>query len=431
MQSIIILAAGQGKRMRSLTPKVLQKISSYPMIYHIIKEAKKLSDDIHIILYNDKEKIQSYLLSKFDNLNFHIQDYKNYPGTAGALRNITIKNENALILNGDMPLINSDILKQMFIKSDIVIGAMKTNEPYGYGRVVCDDENVIKIVEQKDANEEELKILEVNTGIYILSKEILEKYIKKISNDNNAKEYYLTDIVALAKKYNKTIKKVILPERYTKGVNSKYELAIAEEIMQDDIKAKWMLNGIKMLFPKTIYIDPDVIFKGECEIENNVHIKGACVIENSYIKTGSVIEKAHIIDSQIGPMARIREKSNIKKSKIGNFVETKKSNLFKVKAGHLSYLGDADIKEGTNIGAGTITCNYDGFNKHKTNIGKNVFIGSGVELIAPITIKDNVIIGAGSTLREDISSGSLALSISKLKIIKNYFFDVFLKNIKK
>jgi bifunctional UDP-N-acetylglucosamine pyrophosphorylase/glucosamine-1-phosphate N-acetyltransferase len=192
-----------------------------------------------------------------------------------------------------------------------------------------------------------------------------------------------------------------------------------------------MLDGIKMLFPKTIYIDPDVIFKGECEIENNVHIKGACVIENSYIKTGSVIEKAHIIDSQIGPMARIREKSNIKKSKIGNFVETKKSNLFKVKAGHLSYLGDADIKEGTNIGAGTITCNYDGFNKHKTSIGKNVFIGSGVELIAPITIKDNVIIGAGSTLREDISSGSLALSISKLKIIKNYFFDVFLKNIKK
>ncbi len=427
MHSVIILSAGQGKRMKSSIPKVLQKISSYPMIYHIVKTAKEISDDIHIVLYNDKEKIEDYLTSTFDDLNFHIQDYENYPGTAGALRNIIIKNESVLILNGDMPLINSDILKTMFIKSDIVIGAMRVNEPYGYGRVVCEGENVLKIVEQKDATSKELEICEVNSGVYLFTKEILEDYVHKVSNDNNSKEYYLTDIIALAKNDNKIIKKNILPEKYLKGVNSKYELAIAEEMMQDEIKAKWMNEGIKMLFPKTIYIEPDVIFKGECEIENNVHIKGACIIENSYIKTGSIIENAKIIDSEIGPMARIRPHSHIEKSHIGNFVETKKSTLYKVKAGHLSYLGDSDIKEGTNIGAGTITCNYDGFNKHKTNIGKNVFIGSGVELVAPVNLEDNVIIGAGSTIREDVSSGSLALSISKFKVITNYFFDVFLK----
>lgn len=428
MQSIIILAAGAGKRMKSSTPKVLQTISSYPMIYHIIKEAKKLSDDIHIVLFNDKQKIKDYICSKFDNLHFHTQDYENYPGTAGALRNITIQNKSVLILNGDMPLINANVLKSMLIKSDIVVGAMLVDEPYGYGRVVCDGEDVQKIVEQKDANEEELKISEVNSGVYLLTKDILENYVNKISNNNNAKEYYLTDIIALSKKHNKTIKKVILPEKYTKGVNSKYELAIAQEIMQDEIKMKLMNDGVKMLFPKTIYIGLDVVFKGECEIENNVHIKGASIIENSYIKTGSIIEEAHIIDSEIGPMARIRAKSHIQESKIGNFVETKKSTLFKVKAGHLSYLGDANIQENTNIGAGTITCNYDGFNKHKTTIGKNVFIGSGVQLVAPIKIEDNVIIGAGSTLREDISSGSLALSISKLKIIKDYFFNIFMKD---
>ena len=429
MSSVIILAGGQGKRMKSKTPKVLQKISSYPMIYHIIEVALKLSDDIHIVLYHNKEEIKEYLNSTFDNLSFHTQDYKNFPGTAGAIRNIKIKHNDVLILNGDMPLINEYIFKTMLENSqnaDIIIGSMRVSNPYGYGRVLCNDhDDIIQIVEEKDANDTQRQVCEVNSGVYLITKEVLENYIPKISNKNKSQEFYLTDIISIAKKEKKIIKKITLEEKYLKGVNSKYELAIAEEMMQEEIKIKWMNEGIKMLLPSSIYIEKDVIFQGECELENNIQIKGKSLIKDSIIKANSIIENATIIKSEIGPMARIRPKSHIEESNIGNFVEVKNSKLYKTKAGHLSYLGDATSEEGVNIGAGTITCNYDGFKKHKTKIGKNVFIGSGVELVAPITIEDNVLVGAGSTIRENLSSGVLALSISKVKIIKDYFFDVF------
>jgi len=425
--SAIILSAGEGKRMLSSTPKVLHTISDYSMIYHIVKEISKLTDDIHIVLYHNKDKIKTYLLQYFSNLTFHIQDYGNYPGTAGAIMGVDIKYDKALILNGDMPLIKAYILKSMLVDGDIVLGSMKVENPYGYGRVISNGDNVLKIVEHKDANTSELEIKEVNSGVYLISKNILKEYLNKIDNKNKSSEYYLTDIIALAKDDNKDIKKVLVLEKYFQGVNSKLELAKAEEMMQKEIKNHWMNLGVKMILPNTIYIGIDVSFEGECEIESNVFITGKTKIQNSIIKSGSICEDAEIIDSSIGPMARIRPKSKITKSRIGNFVEIKNSQLNETKAGHLSYIGDTTTSKGVNIGAGTITCNYDGKRKHKTTIGENVFIGSGVELVAPITIQDNVVIGAGSTIRENISSGLLALTKSKLYIIEGYFKKRFNK----
>ena len=297
--------------------------------------------------------------------------------------------------------------------------------PDGYGRVVIENGEVKKIVEQKDASNEEKKIKYVNAGVYLIKKEILDEFLPLLNNDNAQKEYYLTDIIDLANKNNKTIKAIEVKEEDFKGVNSKLDLANAERIHQNRIKETLMKNGVIMHLPETIYIENDVEFIGECEVESGCVIKGKSIIKNSYIKANSIIEDATISDSEIGPMARIRPQSDIKNSKIGNFVEVKKSTLNDVKAGHLAYLGDSEIESGTNIGAGVITCNYDGKNKYKTKIGKNVFVGSDTQLVAPVIVEDDVIIGAGSTITKDIPKGSLALSRTPQKIVKEFFYKFF------
>jgi bifunctional UDP-N-acetylglucosamine pyrophosphorylase/glucosamine-1-phosphate N-acetyltransferase len=235
-----------------------------------------------------------------------------------------------------------------------------------------------------------------------------------------AKEYELQQ-----KKSDQQVVTTTPKEQNFKGVNSKYDLAQADEIMQNRIKKEVMINGVIMKMPHTIYIDYGVEFIGESIIENGVSILGSSKIENSHIKTNSIVESANIVNSSIGPLARVRPDSNISESHIGNFVEIKKSTLNGVKAGHLSYLGDASIDNGTNIGAGTITCNYDGKNKYKTQIGKNVFIGSDSQLVAPITIEDDVMVAAGTTVTKDIKKGSLAISRHPLKTISNFFYKFF------
>jgi len=427
--SIVILAAGKGSRMKSNTAKVLHKISGKPMLYHIIKASRELSDDITVVVAHQKERVMEQMISLFDDVKFSIQDAENFPGTGGAMKNVTLKNEKVLVLNGDMPLLRADSL-QGFLEqsSEIIMSIFDLENPDGYGRVIIEDGHVQKIVEQKDASEDELKVSTVNAGIYSFSKAILEKYIPLLNNNNAQKEYYLTDVIALAKADGVTISPLLVDEEQFKGVNSKKDLSDSEEIMQERIKTAWMNAGVIMQLPSTTFIEESVMFEGECIVENGCRITGNSFIKDSHIKAGTIIEDSIVKNSDVGPLAHLRPLSSIEATHVGNFVEIKKSRLKGVKAGHLSYLGDAEIDEGTNIGAGTITCNYDGIHKYKTIIGKNVFIGSDSQLIAPLTIEDDVMIAAGTTLPSGrVERGSLAISRTKMRIIKDFYYKVFAK----
>lgn len=425
--SIAIMAAGLGTRMKSTLPKVLHEISGFEMLYHIIKEAQKISDDIHIILYHQADLVQERMNRYFSNIHYIIQDHQNFPGTGGAIRGVNPKYDRLLVLNGDMPLLEAENMQNFTqIDADVVMSAFTCKEPFGYGRVIMDTHyNVEKIVEEKDANAEEKKVTAVNAGVYLFKTDFLKENLPKLSNNNSQKEYYITDLIALANAKDKTVKALFVDEATFMGVNSKYHLSQAEELMQDRIKRRFMEQGVSMRLPHTIYIEADVEIKGECKLENGVTLLKGTRLENAHIKAHSVIEKSIIKNSDIGPMARIRPDSHIDDTHIGNFVEIKKSTLKGVKAGHLSYLGDASIDEGTNIGCGTITCNYDGKGKYKTIIGKNVFVGSDTQLVAPVTIADDVLIASGTTVTKDIPQGALAINREPLKIIEGFFYKFF------
>ena len=425
--SIVILAAGKGSRMKSDKAKVLHAISGKEMLFHIIKTSLTLSNDVSVVVAHQKEAVIEAMQKYFTNVTFIVQDLENFPGTGGAMKNVMPKNDKVLVLNGDMPLITPKALEGFFaLESDIVMSIFDLANPDGYGRVILDENQVVKIVEQKDATKEELATTTVNAGVYAFKKSVLEKYIPLLSNDNAQKEYYLTDLIAMARADNLHVSALLVDEEHFKGVNSKYDLACAEEIMQERIKKMWMEAGVIMQLPQTIYIEEDVSFEGECVVENNCRITGESRIKNSFIKASSVIEESTVIDSDVGPLAHLRPASHIENTHIGNFVEVKKSTLKGVKAGHLSYLGDAVIDEGTNIGAGTITCNYDGVKKYQTIIGKNVFVGSDTQLVAPVTVEDDVMIAAGTTVTSGtLSKGSLAISRTKLREIKDFYYKFF------
>jgi len=424
--SIIILAAGKGTRMKSTLPKVLHKISGFEMLYYSIKEAQKLSNDINVVLYHQSELVQRTMEKYFSNINYIIQDHENYPGTGGAVMNIDLQYDKTLVLNGDMPLIESLELEKLVQSDDIInMSVLNLSDATGYGRVIINNNKVVKIVEQKDASNSELEVKTANAGIYCFNTKFLKENLPKLSNDNAQKEYYITDLVELAVNQKEAVTPIIVSEENFKGVNSKYDLSQAEIIHQNRIKKSFMDNGVIMRLPDTIYIQSNVKIEGETILENGVTLLGDSIIISSHIKTNSIIENSTIKNSDIGPMARVRPLSNLEDTHIGNFVEIKKSTLKGVKAGHLAYLGDSSIDEGTNIGAGTITCNYDGKNKYKTIIGKNVFIGSDTQLIAPVTLEDNCIIGAGSTITKDVKSGELVITRAKSKTIKDYFYRFF------
>jgi bifunctional UDP-N-acetylglucosamine pyrophosphorylase/glucosamine-1-phosphate N-acetyltransferase len=424
-KSIIILAAGAGTRMKSDTPKVLHKISGKPMLYYSIKEALKLSDDITVVLFHQFERVKAEIEKYFTNINFVIQDHKNYPGTGGAVMGITPKYEKVLVLNGDMPLIQASELEKFEIDATIVMSVLELDSADGYGRVIIENGNVKKIVEQKDATPEELAITTANAGIYQFETKFLLENLPKLDNNNAQKEYYITDLVEMAINQGLVLKPLVVNEENFKGVNSKVELADAEVIHQNRLKKEFMRTGVIMRLPDTIYIEEGVEIEGESIIENGVSLLGNAKIINSHIKTNSVVEDSIVKDSDVGPMGRVRPGSELTNTHIGNFVETKKAILNGVKAGHLSYLGDCSIDEGTNIGCGTITCNYDGVNKHQTIIGKNVFVGSDTQFVAPVNIEDDVLIGAGSCVTGDVKKGELYLTRAKAKTIDGYFYKHF------
>jgi len=429
--SIIILAAGQGTRMKSTTPKVLHKISGFEMLYYSILEAKKLSDDIHVVLYHQAELVRARMEQYFSDITYHIQDHKNFPGTGGAVMGINPSHKKTLVLNGDMPLIEASELENLVKDAKLTMSVLNLKSANGYGRVVVSNGIVQKIVEQKDCNDYELLINIANAGIYCFDTEFLLSNLPKLNNNNNQKEYYITDLVEMAINQNIEVVPVEVNEENFKGVNSKIDLAHAEVLHQNRIKERFMASGVIMRLPETIYIENDVEIEGESIIENSVTLLGKTKIINAHIKTNTIIEDSIVENSDIGPMARIRPQSKIVDTHIGNFVEVKKGDLNGVKAGHLSYLGDCTIASGSNIGAGTITCNYDGKNKYQTIIGKNVFVGSDTQLVAPLNIPDDVMIAAGTTVTKNPETGDLILSRTTQKSISNFFYKFFGKKLEK
>ena len=424
--SVVILAAGQGTRMKSDTPKVLHEISGKPMLFHTIDAAQTVSDDITIVLYHQAERIQKQIEATYENIRFHRQDATHFPGTGGAMRSVKTLHARTLILNGDMPLLTESSLRLLAEgDADINMSIIVPDRPYAYGRVVIENDKVQKIIEEKDCTPEQKQIRHLNAGVYCVSQRVLEEYIPRLNNDNAQSEYYLTDIVQMAVADHRKVHPVIVQEEEFQGVNSKLDLANAERFMQDRIKKTLMMQGVIMRLPETIYIDSRASFEGECILENGATILGESRLVRAHIKAHSIIESAHIEDSAVGPMGRVRPDTVLKESHVGNFVEIKKSTLTGVKAGHLAYIGDSTIDEGSNIGAGVITCNYDGKKKYQTIIGKNVFIGSDTQLVAPITIEDDVMIAAGSTVNKNIQKGALAISRAPLKTVQNFFYKFF------
>ena len=426
--SVIVLAAGLGTRMKSQKAKVLFELCGEPMIIHILKKAYEISNDVSVILHYQFDEVKSAVLAQFPNAKIYKQDHEHFPGTAGGLKEVEIRGAKTLIICGDMPLVKSAELRKLCEgDAEVNLSVFSARDPFGYGRVITRGGEILKIVEQKDANEEEKAVKDANAGCYCFKSEALKQILPQIKPNNAQKEYYLTDAIKIAKDMGLKCAAVWVDEQSFMGINDKLALSIAENLMQNEIKENLMKQGVLMRLPQSIYIDSRAKFIGECELQENVSIIGPCVIESSIIKSGCVIEDSVIKNSDIGPMAHLRPKCEVIGTHIGNFVELKNAKVNKIKAGHLSYLGDCEIDEGSNIGCGTITCNYDGKKKYKTIIGKNVFIGSDTQLVAPVRIADDVIIAAGTTVTSDVPSGALAISRSK-QINKDGFFHKFFRS---
>ena len=426
--SVIVLAAGLGTRMKSQKAKVLFELCGEPMIIHILKKAYEISNDVSVILHYQFDEVKSAVLAHFPNAKIYKQDHEHFPGTAGGLKEVEIRGEKTLIICGDMPLVKSAELRKLCEgDAEVNLSVFSARDPFGYGRVITRGGEILKIVEQKDANEKEKAVKDANAGCYCFKNEALKQILPQIKPDNAQKEYYLTDAIKIAKDMGLKCAAVWVDEQSFMGINDKLALSIAENLMQNEIKENLMKQGVLMRLPQSIYIDSRAKFIGECELQENVSIIGPCVIESSLIKSGCVIEDSVVKNSDIGPMAHLRPKCEVIGTHIGNFVELKNAKVNKIKAGHLSYLGDCEIDEGSNIGCGTITCNYDGKKKYKTIIGKNVFIGSDTQLVAPVRVADDVIIAAGTTVTSDVPSGALAISRSK-QINKDGFFHKFFRS---
>lgn len=434
----LILAAGKGTRMKSEKPKVIHEVNGIPMVKKILNELKKINiKESILILGHKKEEILKIL----GNISYVVQEQQLGTGHAIKQAKESLKNYegDVMILCGDTPLLKGETLKRMYEyhKSNncttTVLTAVYEN-PFGYGRIVKENGKFIGIVEEKEATEEIKKIKEVNAGVYCCNSKELFKALDKIDNNNEKGEYYLTDIIKIQVKENKKVDSFILEDsQEILGVNSKVELALASKILRERKNKELMEEGVILVDPDNTYIEetvkigmdtiiyPGVILQGNTIIGENCEIIGNTRIIDSTLKNNiriesSVIEESILEDKvTMGPFAHLRPKAHLKeKVHIGNFVEVKKSTLESgVKAGHLTYLGNATIGRDTNIGAGTITCNYDGVNKFDTNIGEKVFIGSSTMLVAPVNIGNNAITGAGSVITKDVPEDALAVERSK------------------
>ncbi|CAL4317950.1 bifunctional UDP-N-acetylglucosamine diphosphorylase/glucosamine-1-phosphate N-acetyltransferase GlmU [Buchnera aphidicola] len=430
--NIVILAAGKGSRMKSNYPKVLHKLGGKTILEHVIKTAKSIKPNKIILVYKDQEK---KILSIINNEYVQGVIQKEPKGTGDAILKASkyfSDNDDIIILYGDMPFISEKSIKKLIKykkKSHITLLTAQIENPDGYGRIFRKNKKIIKIIEDQHANADQKKIKEVYSGTFIANAKDLKGWLNKVQNKNIKKEFYATDIIHFAYLEKKIIK-TIQTSNYEEilGINNKLQLSILEKIFQKKQIDDLLLSGVTLKDPyhfilrgvlkhgKNVEIDTGVVLEGKIVLGNDVKIGAGSVIKNSFIGNKSEIKEYTIIENVtvgkkciVGPFAHLRPKTILYDHiHIGNFVEIKESSIKKLsKIKHLSYLGNSEVGARVNIGAGSITCNYDGVNKFKTIIGDNVFIGANTELIAPIKIAKNTIIAAGTTLIHDVDTPCL------------------------
>jgi bifunctional UDP-N-acetylglucosamine pyrophosphorylase/glucosamine-1-phosphate N-acetyltransferase len=443
---VCILAAGQSKRMKSKTSKLLHRLGGRTMIEHVQKTISEIGPDtIGIVVGYQRDQIIDALSDQ--SIDFIVQEKQ--LGTAHAvaqfLNNYPAIEGPLLVLSGDTPLVSPGLLRAALALyaekgAKIVVITTMLENPAGYGRVVRHaDGSLERVVEDSDASAEQKKIREVNTSLYVFDIALLRRLIPKVQTNNKQKEYYLPDVIELAMQDEARVIPLLAPAHEVVGINTQVELAAAAKILRKKINEMWMLRGVGMVDPDRTYIDSEVQFGTDVTLYPNIYLEGStmiasevtiypnCRITDCYIDSGCVIYENSSLDSahvesgvKIGPFARIRPDTYISSgARIGNFVELKKTTVGKgSKANHLSYLGDATIGSGVNIGAGTITCNYDGEKKYQTVIEDGVFIGSDTQLIAPVKVGKDAYVGAGSSITEDVPPGSLAIARGR-QVIKS------------
>ncbi|MGY9050364.1 N-acetylglucosamine-1-phosphate uridyltransferase [Puniceibacterium antarcticum] len=417
--ALIILAAGKGTRMESDLPKVLHKIAGAPMLVHAMQSGIALTPERIIVVAGHGADQVRAAAEEYD-AEAEIVIQSEQLGTAHAVAQakdaLADFNGDALVLYGDTPFISHETLESMAVARahhDVVVLGFEAVDPARYGRLVMQGESLERIVEFKDASDEERMITLCNSGVISADAKVLFNLIEAVGNDNAGEEYYLTDIIGIARKRGLSATAVTCPEAETLGIDSRASLARAEGVFQTRARAALMEDGVTMQAPDTVFLSYDTVIGRDAEIEPNVVFGPGVTIESgARIRAFSHLEGCHVSrGSVVGPFARLRPGAELAENvHVGNFVEVKNAQLGEgVKANHLTYIGDADIGERTNIGAGTITCNYDGVFKHRTTIGADAFIGSNTMLVAPVTVGDGALTGSGSVITKDVPGGALAL----------------------
>jgi len=444
----VILAAGRGTRMKSERPKVLHPVAGLPMALFPVRLAKELGCDPAVLVVGHGAAAVRQTLAGEGVL---FADQEDQLGTGHALLcaepQLSGFTGTLLLLCGDVPLLRRQTLERLLTYHEsqgaaVTVLTTELNDPHGYGRIVRDGEEVLRIVEEKDASLKEKALREINTGIYAFEAPFVFEVLRTVGRDNAQGEYYLTDVVAAARSAGRKV--CALPAAdpdEAMGINDRIQLAAASASMRRRINEELMRSGVTLVDPETAYIEPWIEVGTDTLIHPGAHLRGAtrigsgCTIEPGvtvsdctigkgvHLKAGSVLEGSEIGDEcAIGPMAHLRPGTVLAgKNKLGNFVETKKAIIGRgSQASHLTYIGDAEVGAGVNIGCGTITCNYDGVNKHKTVIEDDVFVGSDTQFVAPVRIGRGSLIGAGSTITKDVPPDSLALSRCEQKVIEGW-----------
>ena len=432
----IILAAGKGTRMNSVLPKPLQPIAGKAIISHIIDNLYDCSiNDVIVVINNDNDILKDYLSINYPEIDTVVQQNQN--GTGDAVKAVfnekDLSNSDGIIVFfGDTPLLKKstiNILMTASTEKDLSILAFKAENPEGYGRVIVKDGKLESIVEEVNTNKENKDIDLCNGGVMALKNNNLKDLLDQLNNNNSKKEFILSDMVEIINSSNGKTDFIECDYLEAFGVDTKKGLAKAEKEFQKILRDKFLSQGVTILDPDSVFFHHDTKIESNVEIQNNVYFGKNVTIKNGVvIRSFSYIEDSIIHENAtIGPFSRLRGNVTVgPESKIGNFVEIKNSKLEnEVKASHLSYIGDASIGENANIGAGTITCNFDGINKNETHIGKDSFIGSNSSLVAPISIGDHAHVGAGSVVTKDVEEGNLVLTRAPLKTVSNWAKKIF------
>lgn len=446
----IILAAGEGKRMNSHIPKVLHKVCGKEMINHVIDTLRNCNiENVDVVIGKGAEKVKKGTESR--NISYSVQEVQLGTGHAVMCAEEFLKDKTGTvaIFVGDGPLITENTVNSLInyheqgeFSATILTSIM--NDPAKYGRIIRDEKGQVeKIVEFKDCNEDEVKVQEINSGMYCFDIQALLCTLSKLNNNNNQGEYYLTDVIEILKKENKKVGAINVPTEEITAVNSKFELSIVENIMKNRINKKHMENGVILIDPTNTYINCDVeigidtiiypnnVIEGKTIIKDNCTIYPGCRITDSIIKSNVTIQSSVILESTVGeettvgPFAYIRPQTTVgNKVKVGDFVELKKSTIGDgTKISHLTYIGDAEVGEKCNFGCGTVVVNYDGVNKHKTIVGNNSFIGCNSNLIAPVEVEENTYIAAGSTITKKVPKNSLAIARARQENKENWVIN--------